>query len=207
MGKTLRFNEYCDGSWEHEHLLMNESITSFKDSAQKSVFHLKEDLKSIRTGRANPSLIENLIVEAYGGQTKMKVLELASIVADGPTALSVTPFDPSVIGDIERAILKSPLGISPAVQGNRILVKIPPLSQEQREKFIKLCNLKVEEKKNAVRNFRDEARKHIKMKFESKEITEDEKFRFEKELDSASQKIMEEIQNIKESKEKEIREV
>lgn len=186
---------------------MNEIITLFQSNSQKSILHLKEELKSIRTGRANPSLIENLVVEAYGGQTKMRVLELASIIAEGPSALAVTPFDPTVIAEIERSILKSPLGISPVVQNNRILVKIPPLSQEQREKFIKLVGQKIEETKTTIRNLRDEARKHIKIKFESKQLTEDEKFRFEKELDSTTQKIMEDLQKIKENKEAEIREV
>ncbi len=183
---------------------MDPIINDFSQSAQKVINNLKEELKSIRTGRASPSLIENLVVETYGGQAKLRLLELASIATEGVSALSVSPFDPSTLADIERAILKSPLGLSPIVQGNRIIIKIPSLSQEQREKLTKLIGSKVEEKKVIIRNQRDDARKKIKLKLEAKEITEDNKFRLEKEIDNKTQNFMEEIQALKANKEKEI---
>ncbi len=182
-------------------------VTDFKQLSEKALNLLKEDLKSIRTGKSNPAFIENLMVETYGGQAKLKLRELATIMTEGPAALSVTPFDPAVLSDIEKAILKSSLGISPVIQANRIIAKIPPLSQEQREKFAKLINQKAEEKKNDVRNYRDDARKKTKQLFESKEISEDEKFRLEKEIDIMTQKLMEELQKIRENKEKEILEI
>ncbi|MFH0979901.1 MAG: ribosome-recycling factor [Candidatus Roizmanbacteria bacterium] len=181
--------------------------SEFKINCKKVIDSLKEDLKSIRTGRASPSLVENLIVEAYGGSTRLKLMELTTIVTEGPIALSITPFDLSTIQDVERAILKSPLGLSPVVQGGRIILKIPPLSTEQREKFIKTAGGKVEEKKNQIRNIRDDVRKTIKISFEKKETTEDEKFRLEKEVNNISTKFMEEIQIIRDKKEREIREV
>ncbi|OGK18513.1 hypothetical protein A2866_00880 [Candidatus Roizmanbacteria bacterium RIFCSPHIGHO2_01_FULL_39_8] len=186
---------------------MDPILTHFEQSTIKVINFLKEDLKSIRTGKANPSLIENLVVEAYGGQSRLKLLELATLTVEGPSALGITPYDPSTISDIEKAILKSPLGISPAVQGNRILAKIPALSQEQREKFTKIVAQKIEEKKNQIRGARDEARRKIKSQFEAKEISEDEKFREEKDIDNLTKNYMEELQGIKESKEKEIREI
>lgn len=186
---------------------MDSILEQFKQSAEKTLLYLKEDLKSIRTGKANPALIENLIIETYGGQSKLKLMELATIMTEGPTALSVTPFDPSTLSDIERAILKSSLGITSSIQGNRLLAKIPPLSQEQREKLVKLVNQKTEERKNIIRNNRDEARKKIKQLFEAKEITEDDKFRLEKEVDTETQRLMEELQKIKESKGREILEI
>jgi ribosome recycling factor len=184
-----------------------DETQEFKSKAQKAIDFLKEDLKSIRTGRATPSLVENLTVEAYGGSTKLRMMELATIVTEGPSALSISPFDPSTLQDIERAILKSPLGMSPIVQGSRIIIKIPPLSEEQREKYIKLAAGKVEEKKVQIRAARDDARRSIKEKFEKKEITEDAKFRVEKEIDTSSSKFMEEVEVIKDKKEQEIREV
>jgi len=184
-----------------------DPISIFKQNSQKVIEDLKEDLKSIRTGRATPSLVENIIVEAYGGQTKLRMLELATITTEGPSALSIIPYDPSIISDLEKAILKSPLGISPSNQGNKIVLKIPSLSEEQREKFIKLVGQKVEEKKNIIRNLRDNARKSIKTSFENKETTEDEKFHQEKEIDTTIHKITEEIEKIREKKETEIREV
>ncbi|MCX7881163.1 MAG: ribosome-recycling factor [Patescibacteria group bacterium] len=179
-------------------------LNFFKQNAQKIITVLNDELKSIRTGRANSSLVENLVVETYGGQTQLKLFELATINSEGPTTLSITPFDPQTIADIEKAILKSPLGISPRLVANRLILTFPPLSQEQREKILKLVNQKVEEKKQQIRNWRDETRKMIKNAFEKKEINEDEKFRLEKEIDNYNQQLTEEIQKIKKKKESEI---
>jgi ribosome recycling factor len=186
---------------------MDPIVSGFKQNAQNTINSLREELKTIRTGRATPALIENMMIETYGGQAKLRLMELAGITTEGPSAISVTPFDPSTITDIERAILKSPLGISPVVQGGRIIVRIPPLSEEQRQKMVKLINQITEEKKGVIRNHRDEARKKIKNQFEAKEITEDNKFRLEKEIDNINQKITEEVQSVRESKEREVMEV
>ena len=143
-----------------------DTVSAFNQQAVKTIESLKEDLKSIRTGRASPSLVENLVVETYGGQTKLRLLELATIVTDGPSALAILPFDPSVTQDIEKAILKSPLGLTPAVQGTKIIIRIPTLNTEQREKYVKVVGEKVEEKKMIIRGHRDNARKVIKSSFE-----------------------------------------
>ncbi|OGK16360.1 hypothetical protein A2774_02800 [Candidatus Roizmanbacteria bacterium RIFCSPHIGHO2_01_FULL_39_12c] len=186
---------------------MNPIINQFKQQSEKALSYLKEDLKTIRTGKANPALLENLQVEAYDGQSKLKLTELATIMTDGPSALSVTPFDSSILPDIEKAILKSAFGISPAIQGNRIIARIPPLSQEQREKFVKLISQKIEERKNTFRGFRDEARKKIKLSLDNKEITEDQKYKIEKEVEIISREIMDKLQTLKQTKEKEIMEI
>jgi len=182
-------------------------VSTFSTQALKTIASLKEDLKSIRTGRASPSLVENLTVETYGGQTKLRLLELATIMTEGASSISISPYDPSVIQDIEKAILKSPLGLTPSTQGTRIVIRIPSLNTEQREKYIKVVGEKVEEKKVTIRNHRDDSRRTIKNAFEKKEMSEDEKYRLEKEIDTQSTKFMEEINTIKESKEKEIMEV
>jgi len=186
---------------------MNPIISNFQQDIAKVVSDLKESLKTLRTGRVNPSIVENLIVETYGGQTKLRLLELATTTMEGPSAVVINPFDPSVIKDIEKAIFKSPLGISPSTQGNRIVVRFPPLSQEQREKYIKLLGEMIEEKRSIIRNIRDETRKRIRIKHEAKEITEDDKYRLEKEIDNLTQQTMEEIKSIKENKEQQIHEV
>ena len=123
-------------------------------------------------------------------------------MTEGPASLSIFPFDPSTIQDIEKAILKSPLGLTPSVQGAKIIIRIPTLNTEQREKYVKIVGEKVEEKKVTVRNQRDNARKTIKTSFEKKEMGEDEKYRLEKEIDNQTTKFMDEINNIRESKEK-----
>ena len=108
-------------------------LQDFKQQLSLTATALTEDLKTIRTGRANPIIVEQLVVDAYGGSTKLKLMELATITTEGPAALVIVPFDPSTVPDIEKAILKSPLGLSPQVQGTRIIIRIPPLSEEQRE--------------------------------------------------------------------------
>lgn len=186
---------------------MNPSINDFKTATARVIASLKEDLKSIRTGRANPAVLEDIIVETYGGSTKMKMMEMSTITTDGPIQLVIMPYDASTTSDIEKAILKSPLGLTPVTQGGRIIVKIPPLSQDQRQKLTKIVSQKVEEFKNQVRSARDEARKKIKQMHENKDITDDQKYRFEKEIDTATQGVNEEIQKIKENKDKELMEV
>ena len=186
---------------------MDDLTSHFKNSSQRVILQLKEDLKTIRTGKANPALIEGIMVETYGGQTKLKILELATVTTEGASTIAVQPFDPSTTADIEKAILKSPIGLTPAPQGGKLLVKIPPLSQEQREKMMKLINQMIEEKKVIIRNMRDDVRKKIKTMQENKEITEDDKFRKEKEIDTLTQQLMEDIQTIKDHKEQEIKEI
>lgn len=186
---------------------MESLLQDFQQNLNKTINSLKEDLKLIRTGRASPALVEDLRVETYGGQTTLKLLELATITTEGSTSLLIAPFDPSVTPDIEKAILKSSLGLSPSVQGTKIVVKIPPLSQEQREKMIKLVSQKVEEKKSIIRNHRDEVRRKIKQQLEQKTITEDDKFRTEKEVDNVASANIEEVQKLKETKEKEVMQI
>lgn len=184
-----------------------DPTTNLKTDCQKVILSLKENLKTIRTGRASSSIIENLIVETYGGQTKLRLMELSTINSEGPTTLVISPFDPSTVVDIEKAVLKSPLGLTPQTQGSKIFIRIPALSEEQREKMTKLIAEMVEEKRNILRNLRDEARKKIRQEFEEKLITEDDRFRLEKEFDTITQDFNSQIQLIKEAKEKEIMEV
>jgi len=182
-------------------------LTSFKQNLASTVSALKEELKGIRTGRANPAMVEDLIVETYGGTTKLRLKDLSTITTEGASALVISPFDPSTIQDIEKAILKSPLGVSPQTQGTRITIRIPPMSQEQRDKYVKLIGQMIEEKRAVVRNHRDDVRKKIKDEFEKKTMTEDEKYRSEKEIDTLTQKVNEDIASVKSAKDREIQEV
>lgn len=182
-------------------------LSDFKSNLQLTVTALKEELKSIRTGRANPAMIEDIIIEAYGGSTKLRLKELATITTDGASALLIAPFDPSTIIDIEKGILKSPLGISPQTQGVRITIRIPPMSQEQRDKYMKLVGQMIEEKRSIIRNHRDDVRKKIRDEFDKKNLTEDDKYRFEKEIDTLTQKANEDIASVKAAKDTEIQQV
>ncbi|PIZ65817.1 ribosome recycling factor [Candidatus Roizmanbacteria bacterium CG_4_9_14_0_2_um_filter_39_13] len=185
---------------------MHDIIPTFKSQTEELVSKLQAELKGIRTGRAHTGMIEGLQVEAYGG-TKMRLIELASITTESNDALVITPFDPSTVSDIEKGILASPLGLSPNTQGSRIVVRVPPLSEEQRVKFVKLVSQLVEETRNKVRYERDSIRKKIKQLEDAKELTEDDTYRLEKEVDAMTGKINNELQTVKESKEQEIMEV
>ncbi|MEI6533075.1 MAG: ribosome-recycling factor [Candidatus Roizmanbacteria bacterium] len=186
---------------------MNPLVSDFKQSCQRIIAQMKEDLKTIRTGRASASMVEGMIVEAYGGSTKLKLMEMAAITTEGSSLIVIQPFDPATSTEIEKAIQKSPLGLSPSPQGTRILVKIPPLSQEQREKMMKMVSQMIEDKKGMTRNERDNARKKIKAQFDAKDLTEDQKYKLEKDIDTTIQGINDEIQKIKDLKETELMEV
>lgn len=184
-----------------------DTIQEFKNQAQKTIDHLREELQTVRTGRPSAALLEGLQIDAYGGSMKMRLMDIATITNEGPTMLVVTPFDPSTTQDIEKGILKSPLNLTPKVEGSRIRVVFPSLTQEQREKYVKLIGQMVEDHRVTIRGHRDEARKKIKTAHDAKEITEDVKFRMEKDIDTANQKLMDDIQTMKEKKETQVMEV
>lgn len=179
----------------------------FKQKAQKSIDHTTQELRQIRTGQVSPALVEDLMVVAYGGSATMRLMELASISTEGPITLVISPFDPAVVQDIERAIHASPLGLSPRVDGKIIRLTTPPLTQEQREKFVKLANQQVEEGKIHIRGHRDEARKQIKALFDEKGISEDDKFRAEKEIDTMTKDTTDKLDEIRQRKQDDIMKV
>lgn len=176
----------------------------FSTQSQHATSQLTDDLRQIRTGKASPSLIEDLEVATYGGQMKMKLKELASIATEGPTALIIDPFDPSTVQDIEKAFLTSPLQLSPRVEGKTLRILTPALTTEQREKFVKLVNQKIEETKNNIRYYRDHARKSIKTLLDEKAISEDDKFRAEKAIDTKTKDFSDSLDVIKKRKQDEI---
>lgn len=185
---------------------MDSLISEFKSTTEECIQTAKEELKGIRTGRASTGMIENLQIEAYGG-TKMRLKDIATLSTEGATTLSIVPFDPTTVPDIEKGIMASPLGFNPQTEGSKIFIQIPPLSEEQRIKYSKLAGQMVEDIKNMVRREREEARKKIKRMEDAKEITEDDQFRAEKEIDSITSNATNELQSLREKKEKEIMEV
>jgi len=169
---------------------------------------IKTDLATVRTGRAAPSLVENIVINAYGGPpaggSKMRVLELATIGSLDPQTLVVTPFDASIIGEIQKGIQEANVGLNPVVDGQLIRISIPPLSQERREELVSLVHQKLEGGKIQIRQVRHEAMEEIKKKFNSKEITEDDVLRLEKEVQKATDDITSEIEDLGKRKEEEL---
>jgi ribosome recycling factor len=159
---------------------------------------VKQDLATIRTGKATPSLIENLIIDAYG--TKMKLLELATINATDSSTLIITPFDSSNAESIVTAISNANLGLSAFIDDIKIRVVVPALSQERREEYVKLAKTKVEGGKVMARQIRHEAMEDIS----KGDADEDSQKRMEKEVQALVDKIVEQLDELAATKEKEL---
>lgn len=179
-------------------------LARFRKTLEQSIEKTKENLSTIRTGRATSTLVENLPVTTYGGEATLKIVELATITSNGPQELLVTPFDPSVLQDIEKKLRDTSIGFSVSVDGGHIRAKVPPLTQEQREKYTKLVSEYTEEGREYIRRARDEVRKEIKMGFEEKTISEDEKFRDEAQVDKVNKEFNDKIEELRSRKEQEI---
>jgi ribosome recycling factor len=184
-----------------------EILAKLKDKMHKALLILQEDLATIRTGRATPALVENIVISAYENTQHLKVKEMATITTDGPRALVIAPFDPTVIRDIEKGINSANVGVNAIVDGNVIRINIPALTEERRQEYIKLAHLKVEGGKVMLRQARHEVLSEVKRKFEAKEISEDDKKRLEKEIQTVTDEFMAEIDVLREKKEKELLEI
>ncbi len=177
-------------------------MPELESNLSQIIDQLKSDLSTIRTGRAHATLVEDLSVEAYG--QKMRLKELAGISVPDPRLIVLDPWDKSVIPDIEKAIRNSKLGLSPAVDEELIRVPVPPLSEERRQEFVKLVKERVEEARQRVRQARQEAIEEVRRQEKEKEISEDEKFRLQKEIQREVGEANEQIKQIGEMKEEEI---
>ncbi|MEJ2441508.1 MAG: ribosome recycling factor [Patescibacteria group bacterium] len=165
------------------------------------------DIGTIRTGRATPALIEELVVAAYGGTQRLKVNELATITSPDPQTLVIDPWDKSIIGEIKQGILSANIGFNPSIDGEIIRISLPPLTTEDREKYVKLLSTKLESGRVMIRQVRSEAMREIKKDFEEKKISEDEKFGQEKKLQEITDEFVEKIDKAGENKERELLQV
>lgn len=181
---------------------MDES--SIKTKMQSAVDALINDIAGVRTGRATPSLVENIIVPAYGGTQRLRVMEVASITAPDPSQIVISPWDKSIIGDIRKGILEANIGMNPSIDGEIIRIVVPPLTTEDREKYVKIVSQKLEVGKVAVRQIRADEMQEIKKKFEAKNITEDEKRDMEKKVQELTDLYITKIDEAGEVKKKEL---
>ncbi len=164
----------------------DEVVFDAEARMEKAVQVLKQSLGGIRTGRANPGLIDSLRVEVYGAPTPLK--QLATIGAPEPTQIVIRPYDSGTIKDIEKAIIASDLGFNPQNDGRLIRINIPPLSNEQRKKMVARIKDLAEEAKVAIRNIRRDANKAIEQAEKSKEISEDSRDSMKEEVQEATKK-------------------
>lgn len=175
------------------------------EQMNKSVEATKENFMGIRTGRANPALLNGIMVDYYGAPTPIKAV--ASIGVPEPRTLSVTPFDASQANAVEKAIRDSDLGVNPNRDGNVIRVTMPELTEDRRKEYVKLAKTKAEEGKVAVRNIRRKTKESIDKSVKDGEIGEDEGDRLQKELDKVTKQVTDSLDALLEGKQKEIMEV
>lgn len=184
---------------------MDPILVEVNQKLQSSLDHVKHELASIRAGRANPAIIENLPVEAYG--SKMKLMELGTIMAPQPSLLTVQLWDATMIRNVEKAITESKLGLNPAIDGTLIRLPIPALTAERREEFVKYAHQKGEEAKVAVRQIRQEQKEDWSKQKEAGSISEDDFFRYEKLLQDQVEKANGTIDSLVKEKQAELREI
>ncbi|OGY21233.1 MAG: ribosome recycling factor [Candidatus Woykebacteria bacterium GWB1_45_5] len=180
-------------------------ISETKTRMQKALEHLREELSGVRTGRANPALLETVKVEVYG--TRMDLRDLASINAPEPRLLVVQVWDQSNMVAIEKAIRESELSLNPVTEGNLIRVPIPPLSEERRKEMVKIVHEKAEAARVSIRQIRREVIEEIDKAEKRKEIPEDDKFRFHEQVQKTTDEISRQVEDIVKVKEKELSEV
>jgi ribosome recycling factor len=185
--------------------VIKEILKDAESRMHQAVEVLKMDLAGIRTGRANPALVEKLMVEYYGTETPL--MQLASISVPEPRQLLVKPFDPSSLKAIEKAILASDLGLNPNNDGKQLRLNLPPLNEERRRELVKHVHNRLEESRVAVRNVRRDAMKDMKDAVTEKLCSEDDHKRGEMELEKIVEKIMVDIDKAGQAKEAEIMEV
>ena len=171
----------------------------------RSVAALQEDLMGIRTGRASPALVEKLPVEYYGTMTPLN--QMASIAAPEPRLLVIRPWDASALPEIERAILRSDLGLTPMNDGKLIRLSIPRLTEERRRELVRLVSRRVEEARIAIRNLRRDALQDLKEFEKEKMISEDDFFRGKDSVQELTDEFVKKIDGIGERKEEEVMEI
>jgi ribosome recycling factor len=185
--------------------MVKEALAESEERMKGAIHALELSLATIRTGRASPALIERLSVEYYGTPTPLQ--QLATISAPEPRLLTIKPFDPGSLKEIERAILASELGLTPNNDGKIIRLNIPPLTEERRRELIKVVHHRLEEQRVAVRNIRRSVHEDLREFEKEKLISEDDLTRAEEDLQKLTDRYIEKIDEAGARKEAEIKEI
>lgn len=185
--------------------MIRDTLADAEERMSKAMDALRRDLNTIRTGRASPSLLDRIVVEYYGTPTPLN--QMAGISAPESRLLVIQPWDRSTMGLIEKAILKSDIGITPSNDGAMIRLAIPQLTEERRKQFVRTVHGQVEDAKIAVRNIRRDAISQIHKLVSDKEVSEDEERRANHQLDDLAKRFTDEADKIGKVKEHELLEV
>lgn len=177
-------------------------IDQTEQKMKASIEHLSDELKKIRTGQANPAMLENVNVEVYG--TNMKLRDIASITTPEPRQLLVTPYDANNTQVIGKGIEKANLGFRPIVDGNAVRINIPQMDESVRQEMVKLCHKRREEAKVSIRNVRRESNEAVRKQKADGDIGEDLEKKYEKEIQTLTDKYCKEADDHSAVKEKEV---
>ena len=185
--------------------MIKDILASHEERMQKSIEALKREFASLRAGRATPSLLDKVMVDYYGAPTPVN--QIAKVAVPEPRMIMIQPYEKSILHDIEVAIMKSDLGLSPNSDGTAIRLAIPALTQERRQDIVKQVNKKSEEAKVAIRNVRRDGNDAIKKLEKAKEITEDDSKRGQESIQKLVEKYIKLVDEAKAIKEQEVMEV
>jgi ribosome recycling factor len=185
--------------------MIDEIFEDLKDRMGKSIESLKREYSRLRTGRASVSLLDGIRVSYYDTPTPLN--QMASLAVPEPRLIVIQPWDKTAIEDIEKAILKSELGLTPMNDGKVIRISIPPLTEERRKELVKVARKMSEENKVSIRNIRRDANEMLKDLKKEKEITEDDLFRSQEEVQKATDQFISQVDELCAAKEKEILEI
>jgi ribosome recycling factor len=181
---------------------MNKFINVKQEEVNKAVEHFKKEIAGLRTGRANPGILDGVQAEVYGVRTPLN--GLASITVQDGQSIVIAPWDKNVGKEIEKAIVAADLGLGVINEGDKIRLTVPQMTEENRRDLVKKLNERMEKTKISIRQIREEIKSDIEGAETKKEIAEDDKFRFIKELEESINKTNEELKNIRDKKEEEI---
>ncbi len=184
---------------------MSEFKNKAVDRMNGAIETIKKDFASIRTGRASISLLDGILVDYYGTPTSIN--QVASLGIPDPRQIAIQPWEQRLIPEIEKAILKSDLGLTPGNDGKTIRINIPPLTEERRKQLVKVVKKRAEEARVAIRNIRRDTNEEIKKAEKEKHLSEDDVKRLQEEIQKVTDSYISKVENILEHKEKEIMEI
>lgn len=187
--------------------MIDTLLNTTRDRMKKAIEVTQNDLSSVRSGRATTALVDHIVISAYGGTQRLKVMELATITTMDAKTLVIAPFDPSIIGEIEKGIHETNSGLTPVIDGDIIRISIPSLSEERRQEYIKLARVKVEGGRIMIRQIRQDAMKDCKKYKADNTISEDEESHGEKLIQRETDAMIADLDGLLERKEAELMQV
>ena len=178
---------------------------SLRQQMAAVVDRFREEITSIRTGRANPDLIGGVLVDVYGGSQRLRLRELGTILVEGPRMLVFEPWDKTIIGEVKNALAQANLGFMPQLDGDRLRLQLPELTGEQRQKYLRLLGEKLEAARVKIRQLRAEVRRQLQEEKRAGSISEDEYYRQEEQLQKLTDEHIQQLEQLAARKEEELK--